>query len=229
MVTFLEIASGPQEGSRYRVDDGIQLGRSKGHIIINDPKASSLHAQIETDGKGQFVMVDLNSSNGLIINGRRVKRVALLPGVTFEIGRTKIHVVQVGEIEAEGYGRIVTWRTILRDNLEKHKGQNELKPQSGQVFIPALKMTFLQGIQTDEVLTLGYGPRSFGASSLDVELLDPEAPGLAFEIHPQPGGAMLKNLSGVAVTLNNQAVKTETLSEGDVITVGNSVIRIGYI
>jgi pSer/pThr/pTyr-binding forkhead associated (FHA) protein len=228
MVTFLEILAGPHEGSRYRLDAGIQVGRTKGHIQINDPKVSALHAQIELDGKGQFVLVDLESSNGLIINGRRVKRVALLPGVSFEIGRTPCRVVTVNDVEAEDYGRVVTWRTALQDALTDHKGRNETLALSGKIFAPLLKLRFIQGVQSDQIITLGYGPRVFGANTLDIELLDPGAPSLAFEISPVPGGAQIKNLSDRSVLLNNHMLKTETLTDGDVISVGSTLIKVSY-
>lgn len=228
MVTFIEITEGPHEGSRYRLEEGLQVGRTQGHIQISDPKISSLHAQVELDGKGQFILVDLESSNGLIIGGRRVKRVALLPGVSFEIGRTPCRVVVVNEVEAEDYGRVMTWRTILQDSLVDHKGRNEIQASSGKIFTPLLKLRFIQGIQSDEIITLGYGPRIFGANTLDIELLDPDAPQTAFEIHPVPGGAQIKNLSDRNVLLNNQPIMTEALTDGDVISVGNSLIKVSY-
>ncbi len=93
------------------------MGRSKADIVIKDPKISSTHAQFARDGKGQFVLLDMDSSNGLHINGRRVKKVALLSGVIFEVGRTQFKVVNVEEEIATNFSRIITWRSTLRDRL----------------------------------------------------------------------------------------------------------------
>ena len=230
MVIFLEVTSLTGEVLKYRIEEGIQIGRSEGHIIIADPKASGKHAQVELDGKGQLILQDLGSSNGLLINGRRVKRIALLPGVSFEIGRTRCRVVELPESEAAAYARVVTWRTILKEKLTDHGGQNQ--PTSAreiQIFSPPVVLNFVQGIQTNDVITLGYGPRTLGAQSLDLELLDQDAPAQAFEIRPGPGAAVIKNLSSSAVTVNNKPVKSKSLNEGDIISVGNTQIRITYV
>lgn len=228
MVTFLEIVSGKNEGSRYRLEDGLQLGRSKGHILIDDPKVSGLHAQIETDAKGQLILVDLDSSNGLLITGRKVKRIALLPGVSFEIGRTQCRIITVEENQARSYARIMTWRTILGESLDGVKISNQTTLRRVLPFSPPLVLNFVQGVQTNDVITIGYGPRTVGGDNLDLELLDPEAPDTAFEIVPTVSGAEIKNLAPTIVKLNNHAFDKESLTEGDIISVGHTQIRVSY-
>ncbi|KHD87273.1 MAG: hypothetical protein OM95_15510 [Bdellovibrio sp. ArHS] len=230
MVTFIEILDGPNEGSRFKVEDGITLGRSKADIIIKDPKVSGTHAQIAIDGKGQFVLMDLDSSNGIHISGRRVKKVALLPGVIFEVGRTQFQVIAVEEELAIDFSRLVTWRNILKDKLA------EVPPPEApeeslilQRFSPALKLTFTQGIQADEEIILGYGPRKAGSESLDIELLDEEAPKEAFELRPGPGMVELKIKALGRVTLNNKSSDAEMLKDGDLISFGNTLIKVTYL
>jgi pSer/pThr/pTyr-binding forkhead associated (FHA) protein len=230
MVIFLEVTSLTNEVSKYRIEEGLQIGRTDGNIIIDDPKASGRHAQIELDGKGQLILQDLGSSNGLLINGRRVKRIALLPGVSFEIGRTRCRVIELPETEAAAYLRVVTWRTILKEKLTDHGGANQSTAvREVQIFSPPVVLNFVQGIQTNDVITLGYGPRILGAQSLDLELLDQEAPATAFEVRPGPGAAVIKNLSSGAVSVNNKPVTTKSLNEGDIIAVGSTQIRITYV
>lgn len=229
MVTFIEIVDGPNEGSRFKVEEGLTLGRSKADIIIKDPKVSSTHAQFAIDGKGQYVLVDLDSSNGLHIAGRRVKKVALLSGVIFEVGRTQFQVVTVEEEVAIDFSRLITWRSIVKDKLQN---LDEAKPPSPgilQSFSPALKLSFIQGIQTDEEIILGYGPRHAGSDSLDIELLDEEAPKEAFELHPGPGMVEIKIKAIGRVTLNNKSVDAEMLKDGDLISVGNTLIKVTYL
>ncbi|WII72992.1 FHA domain-containing protein [Bdellovibrio sp. 22V] len=229
MVTFIEIVDGPNEGSRFKVEEGLTLGRSNADIVVKDPKVSSRHAQFSLDGKGQFVLVDLESSNGIHINGRRVKKVALLPGVIFELGRTQFRVVTVEEELAIDFSRLITWRSILKDSLSNVEAPKKSKKARLQRFSPALKLTFIQGIQTDEEIILGYGPRKAGADSLDIELLDEEAPKEAFELHPGPGMVELKNKSPGRVTLNNKSIDAEMLKDGDLISIGNTLIKVSYL
>jgi hypothetical protein len=227
MVTFLEILSGPQMGLKYQLEAGLQIGRTKGHVLIEDPKVSGLHAQVEIDERGQLFLNDLNSVNGIYINGLQLRRIALLPGTSFEIGRTLFKVVQMDTEEV--LVSPMTWQEALRQLVSKMApAPTEDRPKI-QVFTNPLRLTFVQGIQTDKSLVLSYGPRSFGANSLDVELLDPEAPSLAFEIHPLPGGALFKNLAPKSVSLNKQIIQSENLNDGDMISVGNSQILVSYI
>ncbi|ASD62055.1 FHA domain-containing protein [Bdellovibrio bacteriovorus] len=229
MVTFIEIMDGPNEGSRFKVEEGLTLGRSKADIIIKDGKVSSTHAQFAVDGKGQYVLQDLESSNGIHINGRRVKKVALLPGVIFELGRTQFKVVTVEEELALDFSRLITWRSILRDRLGALEAPERSEPVTLQSFSPALRLQFIQGIQTDEEIILGYGPRKAGADSLDIELLDDEAPKEAFELHSGPGMVEIKIKAAGRVTLNNKSVDAEMLKDGDLISVGNTLIKVTYI
>ncbi|MBV2169910.1 MAG: FHA domain-containing protein [Bdellovibrio sp.] len=229
MVTFIEIVDGPNEGSRFKVEEGLTLGRSKADIIIKDPKVSSTHAQFAIDGKGQFVLVDLDSSNGLHIAGRRVKKVALLSGVIFEVGRTQFQVVTVEEEAAIDFSRLITWRSIIKERLQDLEGPQNLSSRVLQSFSPALKLSFIQGIQTDEEIILGYGPRHAGADSLDIELLDEEAPKEAFELHPGPGMVEIKIKALGRVTLNNKSIDAEMLKDGDLISVGNTLIKVTYL
>ncbi len=231
MVTFIEIILGANEGSRFKIEDGLTIGRAKSDIVIKDPKISGVHAQFFKDNvKEHFILADLNSSNGIHISGRRVKKVALLPGVIFEIGRTQFKVVTVQEQEAVDFSRFVTWRTVVSATaatLEFPPPQADLS--SPKSFSPALKLRFIQGIQTDEELTLGYGPRYAGSDSLDIEIQEEKADKQAFELHPGPGMVELRVLSRGHVTLNNKTVKSEMLKDGDLIGIGKTLIRVTYL
>ncbi|HEY7225518.1 MAG TPA: ATP-binding cassette domain-containing protein [Micromonosporaceae bacterium] len=65
----------------------IRIGRDEDNdIVLRDLWVSAKHAEIRRRSSG-FVLVDLNSSNGLHYNGRRVPRATLSPGDVFTIGR----------------------------------------------------------------------------------------------------------------------------------------------
>lgn len=229
MVTFIEIIDGPNEGSRFKAVNGLTLGRSKADIVVKDPKISSTHAQFILDGKEQLVLMDLNSSNGIHIGGRRVKKVALLPGVIFEVGRTQFKVINVEEDVADNFSRLMTWRHVLQNKLSLFVDDKNYMETTVQSFSPALKLNFVQGIQTDEEYILGYGPRFAGADSLDIELLDEEAPKEAFELLPGPGMVTIKITALGRVTLNNESVNAEILKDGDLISFGNTLIKVTYL
>src|SRR5213595_3769739 len=70
----------------------VTLGRAlDADIRINDSRASRLHARItterdETTGEPRYLLTDLGSTNGTILNGERVDRAVLEDGDKFEVG-----------------------------------------------------------------------------------------------------------------------------------------------
>jgi hypothetical protein len=79
------------DGRRLRVDKRrILIGRSREcDIQVEDSNVSRRHAELRQEGTS-FWIVDLNSTNGLEVNGRRVKRAKLDPGDSFTIGSTEL-------------------------------------------------------------------------------------------------------------------------------------------
>ena len=58
----------------------INIGRrSDNHLVLADPRVSRAHAQIRAV-RGQYVLFDLNSTGGTMVNGRRIHQCALKPG-----------------------------------------------------------------------------------------------------------------------------------------------------
>lgn len=73
----------------YRLDGAVAvLGRSRQcDVVINDPNVSRRHAEVRRDGDG-YVVVDLDSTNGITLNGQEVKRAALADGDRLQLGTT---------------------------------------------------------------------------------------------------------------------------------------------
>lgn len=73
---------------------GFTIGRgSEADLRINDPGISRLHARIscEDDPQGMKITIqDLNSTNGVIVNGERVTNTELGDGSRIEIGKTRM-------------------------------------------------------------------------------------------------------------------------------------------
>jgi hypothetical protein len=72
---------------------GVVLGRgTDADIQINDPGVSRRHAEIRLMPEGpdgvRVVMVDLGSTNGTLVNGRRATEAELVDGSTVRIGNT---------------------------------------------------------------------------------------------------------------------------------------------
>jgi hypothetical protein len=70
---------------------GVTLGRSRQcDIVLSDPNVSRQHAEVRPRG-GSWVLIDLGSTNGSRINGRRVDGPEVLkPGDRIELGETSL-------------------------------------------------------------------------------------------------------------------------------------------
>jgi hypothetical protein len=79
------------DGRRLRVDKPrVLLGRSREcDVQIEDSNVSRRHAELRQEGE-TFWIVDLDSTNGVEVNGQRVKRARLEPGDTFTVGATEV-------------------------------------------------------------------------------------------------------------------------------------------
>ena len=70
--------------------DSLTIGRSaNSDVVIEHPSVSRSHAQIVRDHR-TFKMKDLNSSNGMYVNGERREEVVLETGVTVKMGYATI-------------------------------------------------------------------------------------------------------------------------------------------
>jgi Protein of unknown function (DUF3662)/FHA domain len=86
-----EVATLTVDGKRHELDKRrAVIGRSKDcDIQVSDPNASRRHAEVRQEGAAHWV-VDLDSTNGTEVNGRRLKRAKLRPGDTITIGATDL-------------------------------------------------------------------------------------------------------------------------------------------
>jgi hypothetical protein len=73
---------------------GLVIGRgSDADLRINDPGISRTHAQIRVTGTEpalQVDIVDLGSTNGILVNGQKVRHAVLGEGSRIEIGSTRM-------------------------------------------------------------------------------------------------------------------------------------------
>ncbi len=86
-----EVAVLTWDGLRHRVESKrVLMGRSReAEIRIEDPNVSRRHAELVQEGSGYWI-VDVGSTNGIEVNGRRVQRAQLEDGDSFTIGETTV-------------------------------------------------------------------------------------------------------------------------------------------
>lgn len=81
--TQLVITSGASAGTQLPLEDGsITIGRSNdSSLMILDEYTSTYHAKLFRNG-GQWMITDLDSTNGTKVNGHRISGTALVPAFT---------------------------------------------------------------------------------------------------------------------------------------------------
>jgi hypothetical protein len=66
------------------------IGRSHDcDLVLDDPNVSRRHAELSREGDG-WAVADLGSTNGITVNGSRVRRAVLAPGDAVELGRSRL-------------------------------------------------------------------------------------------------------------------------------------------
>jgi pSer/pThr/pTyr-binding forkhead associated (FHA) protein len=79
------------DGERKEVDKRrVVIGRSRDcDVQLEDANVSRRHAELRQEGAAYWI-VDLGSTNGMEVNGKRVKRAKLTEGDTITLGSTDI-------------------------------------------------------------------------------------------------------------------------------------------
>ena len=75
---------------------------------------------------------------------------------------------------------------------------------------------------------MGWGPRKFGWDTLDIRLIEPLSPPIAFEVHPDPAGARLITKYSTLVLVNQMPAQSDILHERDLIQIGSTTIEVHY-
>jgi pSer/pThr/pTyr-binding forkhead associated (FHA) protein len=76
--------------ARFPLKVGMNIvGRDQScDVFVPDPHISRKHLSIDVVGDGTITIIDLGSTNGMVINGERVPSAILHPGESFTVGQT---------------------------------------------------------------------------------------------------------------------------------------------
>lgn len=86
----LEVVSGEANHRVVPLGNQLKIGRSGGNdLVLLDEKASREHALVSFN-EGRYVIEDLDSTNGVCVNDRRIQKIILKPGDRITIGDTVI-------------------------------------------------------------------------------------------------------------------------------------------
>ncbi|MEM7447003.1 MAG: response regulator [Myxococcota bacterium] len=81
------VLAGPEVGRKYVVEHSATIGRAtEANIRIDDPQVSRLHSRVMADENGSFVVEDMGSRNGTMVNGSVVEKQSLNFGDRIQVG-----------------------------------------------------------------------------------------------------------------------------------------------
>lgn len=115
---FLLVLNGPQRGRQLTIKDtvaGIGRDAQSNQIIIDDHAVSRQHARIRLEGN-RFLIYDLASSNGTLVNGMNVTRHELRDRDEIRVGDTNLIFMQVASgISPEARRRLQEFDAVWDD------------------------------------------------------------------------------------------------------------------
>ena len=179
----LKALTGPVKGKVFPLEEDLEIGRSEGDILLNDPAVSYIHAVIDIDPDGKMTILDQDSKNKIFINGRQVVEAVLEKDTQFTIGRTTFQVLYISSPQE-----------ILLEFMKRSSKSLEDSPVELMAFSPFLEVLFVNGLQKGQKYCLYYGPRFFGSHSTDLPLFEKSAPKQAFVLKPtMEGGTFISD------------------------------------
>ncbi|MHC4889325.1 MAG: SpoIIE family protein phosphatase [Planctomycetota bacterium] len=115
------IISGPVDTEQVLLDPkGATLGRDPDcDIVLDDDSISRLHARIFQDPFGRWIIEDLESRNGVLVEGKRIKAQAILPNQKISIHPFTLSLLQKFEQQIVPDSSVQKTVSVLDKGLEE--------------------------------------------------------------------------------------------------------------
>lgn len=242
---FLKVVAGARQGLNVALsnENPLVIGRKRGDLLLEDPLVSSTHAQISKRNDG-WVIQDLGSTNGTLVDGRLVRESPLRPGSEVAIGNTRL-VLFVGLEEAVVDGSEVDEATrkaateiawLLDEELVELQGSQDRTSAGSDVIDQDLRLPpglraaveCVAGSDAGKVFRFTRGNVSIGRKMGEIPLTDLEI-SRRHAVIEVFGREMifLRDLGSTNGTYHNgKRITVSRLHNGDTIGVGRSVLKL---
>ncbi len=219
--------------------DKVTIGRSKANAVpIADARASRAHCAIEKTESG-WLVVDLGSSNGTMLNREPVQKALLALGDVVSIGETEIHFGRV--IEDPLPAREVDTSSLpIAEPVELQDEEPAPAPAVPQVQVPVEDLSLhtksgaarfyleiIRGPRAGEKYPLGGQTFTIGRKASNTLGLDDErASGNHAQVSREGSLWVLTDLGSTnGTTINGNRIKRAILEHGTVFVIGHSELR----
>jgi pSer/pThr/pTyr-binding forkhead associated (FHA) protein len=191
----------------------LYLGRAEGNgVVIYDDQASNNHAHIEKVAQG-YLLHDLNSSNGTLVNGQRVNRQLLQAGDIIQIGTTQFRFAAVLEAARVGHGQPSPANVPM----------GARPPSSTNIGVRVIS-----GTAAPSWAGLRQGQLQIGRDGAnDLVVTDEQTSRFHARISQTPSAYVIEDLNSANGTyVNGQRISQPThLNNGDMLKIGDAELR----
>ncbi len=220
-------------GRRFELQRGvISIGRERCDILLMDKTISRRHCQITIQEDGAVLFEDLNSTNGLTVDGVRIapeQPVTLHHGASIRLGSSGVLT-----LELPGQSSEATIQSVAMEKTEVAESEAET-PMEGapeaseeeQIVVAWLRPTV--GNAPDVKITEGTVTIGRRASNKVVLATDPFVSGRHIELKTDNIGTTITDVGSTNGTLvNENKIEPNTpqlLLDGDTVTIGQTTYR----
>lgn len=239
---FLKIVAGAKQGMNVPLPDegALVVGRRDGDLVLDDPMVSGQHLQVMAKGTG-WVLQDLGSTNGTMVDGRLVREIELRPGAEITVGSTRMVLFLANEQAEDGPRDSglesqleIAW--LLDEELVEIKGASDHTGSAADVIGQDLRLPpgmnavveVVAGQDVGKVYRFTRGNVIIGRRMGEIPLSDVEA-SRRHAVVEVFGREMifLRDLGSTNGTFHNgRRVSVSRLRPGDTIGVGKTVMKL---
>lgn len=212
--------------------ESITIGRNEGNVITVDNLAvSGYHARIDAVGK-EYILTDLQSTNGTFVNDKKVVSHKLVHGDNIIIGKHRILFVGEGKSVkvAAPEGKIDMDKTMMLDTAK----QKELLAKQPGVQVAAAStqkigmISFIGHADMGEIELSKKLTKIGKADTSEIKLSGLFMPATAATISKRPSGYVITSMEG-KLKVNGKVIKESLqLNEFDNIEIGKYKFQFYY-
>jgi pSer/pThr/pTyr-binding forkhead associated (FHA) protein len=239
---FLKIVAGAKQGLNVPLPDkgALVVGRREGDLVLEDQMVSSQHLRIVAKGTG-WILQDLGSTNGTMVDGRLVREIELRPGAEITVGSTRMVLFLANEQSVDGPRESglesqleIAW--LLDEELVEIRGASDQTGSAADVIGQDLRLPpgmnavveVVAGQDVGKVYRFTRGNVIIGRRMGEIPLSDVEA-SRRHAVVEVFGREMifLRDLGSTNGTFHNgRRVTVSRLRPGDTIGVGKTVMKL---
>jgi pSer/pThr/pTyr-binding forkhead associated (FHA) protein len=208
--------------------DVMTLGRKSADIILDDPKVSSLHAEVRREGAG-IVLADLESTNGTLVNKLPITKVELTDQDVIEVGSSTLCFF-VDSRDFHGPTEETQAGSRRKEDTQSQDFKAESLTTTKTISQMVVRLEILEGPQTGKKFKLKKPHITIGRNETDLVLMDLDVSRVHALIEVLgKSSVFLKDMGSTNGTLvDGKRIQSEKMSSGDTFVVGSTRLKLTF-